>query len=78
MKKAFKMVADLLVGFTRGNAHERDSLVWPIVFCYRQYVELVLKDAIAEYGPQMKNACAPLNQIGIRTTLENCGHPINE
>lgn len=55
MKKAFKNAADLLVVSTEENAHERDNFVWPIVFCYRQYIELALKDVIAEYGPQMEN-----------------------
>ena len=56
MKKAFKSAADLLIVYTEENAHERDNLVWPIVFCYRQYIELALKDVIAEYGPQMENS----------------------
>lgn len=55
MKKAFKDAADLLVVYTEENAHERRNLVWPIVFCYRQYIELALKDVIAEYGPQIEN-----------------------
>jgi hypothetical protein len=58
MKKAFKSAADLLVIYTEENAHERANLVWPIVFCYRQYIELALKDVIAEYGPQMENSQA--------------------
>jgi hypothetical protein len=58
MKKAFKNAADLLIVYTEENAHERDNLVWPIVFCYRQYIELSLKDVIAEYGPQMENTRA--------------------
>ncbi len=53
MKNAFKNAADLLVIYTAENAHERRNLVWPIVFCYRQYIELALKDVIAEYGLQM-------------------------
>ena len=56
MKKAFKSAADLLIVYTEENAHERDNLVWPIVFCYRQYIELALKDVIAEYGPRMGNS----------------------
>lgn len=52
MKKASRNAGDLLVAHTADNAHERDNLVWPIVFCYRQYIELALKDVIAIYGPK--------------------------
>ena len=55
MKKAFKKAADLLVAHTEENVHERDNLVWPIVFCYRQYIELALKDVIAEYGHRINS-----------------------
>jgi len=58
MKKAFKTSADMLVSQSEENTHERNNLVWPIVFCYRQYIELALKDMIAAHGlevvPQIK------------------------
>ena len=58
MKKAFKTSADMLVSQSEENTHERSNLVWPIVFCYRQYIELSLKDMIAAHGskvvPQIK------------------------
>jgi hypothetical protein len=50
MKKAFKTAADLLVTKTEEAPHERRNLVWPIVFCYRQYIELALKDMIEAHG----------------------------
>ena len=52
MKKAFKTAADMLVSQSEENTHERSNLVWPIVFCYRQYIELALKDMIAAYGAE--------------------------
>lgn len=55
MKKAFKNAADMLVTYTENISYERRNLVWPIVFCYRQYIELALKDAIDKYGPQIEN-----------------------
>ena len=62
MKTAFKTAADLLVDRTEEAPHERRNLVWPIVFCYRQYVELALKDAIADHGssltPEVKPDCS--------------------
>ena len=58
MKKAFKTSADMLVSQSEENTHERSNLVWPIAFCYRQYIELALKDMIAAHGskvvPQIK------------------------
>ena len=36
---------DLLVETVASNRHEADALVYPIVFCYRQYLELLLKEA---------------------------------
>ena len=53
MKKAFKASADLLVNQSEQDAHERRNFVWPIVFCYRHYIELALKDMINEYGAQV-------------------------
>lgn len=50
MKNAFKNAADVLVTYTEEITYERRNLVWPIVFCYRQYIELALKDVINEYG----------------------------
>ena len=53
MKKAFKTTADMLVSQSEENTHERSNLVWPIVFCYRQYIELALKDMIAAHGAEV-------------------------
>lgn len=53
MKKSFKTAADLLVSQTEQDTCERRNLVWPIVFCYRQYIELALKDMIATYGSKV-------------------------
>jgi hypothetical protein len=59
MKKAFKTSADHLVSYSEDNPHERANLVWPIVFCYRQYIELALKDMIATYGLQVTPPIQP-------------------
>jgi hypothetical protein len=60
MKKAFKNTADFLVTRTEENYHERRELVWPIVFCYRQYIELALKDVIAKHGSQVNPTIQPI------------------
>jgi len=39
--------------YSEENTHERSNLVWPVVFCYRQYIELALKDMIAVHGKQV-------------------------
>lgn len=59
MKKAFKTSGDILVGQSEENIHERRNLVWPVVFCYRQYIELALKDMIAEHGLQLDPQIKP-------------------
>ena len=52
MTRGYKLAADLLVeqaearGFSR-----RRQLVYPIVFCYRHFLELSLKDMLEKYGP---------------------------
>lgn len=60
MKVAFKNTADLLVSHTEENVHERSNLVWPIVFCYRQYIELTLKDIIARHGHGVEPPIEPI------------------
>ena len=59
MKKAFKTSADLLVYQSEQDANERRNLVWPIVFCYRHYIELALKDMINKYGSQVVTEIKP-------------------
>lgn len=60
LKEAFKKAADLMVARTREDAHEQGDLVWPIVFCYRQYLELALKDIIARHGGQVEPTIEPI------------------
>jgi hypothetical protein len=60
MKKAFKKAADLLVTYTEDITYERRNLVWPVVFCYRQYIELALKDVINEYGCRIDPKIKPV------------------
>jgi len=43
--------ADLLVEHAEMRPHERADLLYPIVFCYRQALELRLKDLLITYGP---------------------------
>ena len=46
----YKQAADLLVEQTEIEAWRRQKLVYPIVFCYRHFLELTLKSMLGEYG----------------------------
>ena len=59
MKKAFKTSDDILVSQSEQDTQERRNLIWPIVFCYRQYIELALKDMIAMHGLQVQPQIKP-------------------
>jgi hypothetical protein len=45
---AYKEAGDRLVGYVLKNTIDLDVLVYPIVFLYRQYIELRLKEIIKE------------------------------
>lgn len=51
MMSGYKKGADLMVRRAETDPVERDALVFPIVFNYRQFIELSLKYLIATYGP---------------------------
>jgi hypothetical protein len=60
MKEAFKETADLLTDHAEENYHyDKKKFVWPIVFCYRQYIELALKEVIAKHGEQVEPEIEP-------------------
>ena len=44
----YKEAGDRLVEFVLLNSRDQDFLIYPIVFLYRQYVELRLKEIIKE------------------------------
>ncbi len=48
----YKKAADLLVEEADGNRH---FIVYPIIFCYRQFVELSIKGLLAQYGNPIWN-----------------------
>lgn len=50
MMTGYKNAADLLVRQSTQSGFDRDTLVYPIVFNYRQFIELSLKYLIATYG----------------------------
>jgi len=50
MMTGYKMAADLMVEKARVSNYERDCLVFPIIFNYRQFIELSLKYLLATYG----------------------------
>ena len=46
----YKLAADLLVEQAEIEPSRKPKLVYPIVFCYRHFLELTLKAMLAEYG----------------------------
>jgi hypothetical protein len=44
----YRNAGDALVERVEQDRGEADALVYPIVFCYRQYLELMLKDTLME------------------------------
>jgi hypothetical protein len=50
MMEGYKKAADLMVAQAAANRFDRDYLVCPIIFNYRQFLELSIKYLIATYG----------------------------
>ena len=44
----YKDAADILVSEVEAHGHYHDTLVYPIIFLYRQYLELAIKDLIRQ------------------------------
>lgn len=51
MTEGYKRGADRLVAEANDNRAMRDFFVYPVIFCYRHFLELSLKYLIATYGP---------------------------
>jgi len=45
--EGYKTAGDLIVDYVKKYRIEQDALVYPMVFLYRHYIELVLKDIIS-------------------------------
>ena len=50
LTEGYKLAADLLVEQAEAEVWRRRKLVYPIVFCYRHFLELTLKAMLKEYG----------------------------
>jgi hypothetical protein len=48
--KGYKLAGDVLVQNLVGEPYDHDNLVYPILFCYRHYVEITLKEIIEQHG----------------------------
>lgn len=51
MTDGYKKAADIAVTHTASHPSDRDLLVFPILFNYRQFIELSLKYQLATHGP---------------------------
>ena len=50
MTDGYKVAADSLIQKATEDRGERDLLVFPIIFCYRHFLEPSLKEMLAAYG----------------------------
>lgn len=50
LKEGYKLAADLLVAQSEVEPWRRKRLIYPIVFCYRHFLELTVKAILEEYG----------------------------
>lgn len=53
MMSGYKEAADLMVERSTNDRALRDMLVFPIIFNFRQFLELSLKYQLAVYGPHV-------------------------
>lgn len=53
MMDGYKSAADLMVQVTVADPSQRDILVFPIIFNYRQFLELSIKYHLAMFGPEV-------------------------
>lgn len=51
LQQGYKRAGDILIQNPFADAYDRDNLIWPVIFCYRHYIELALKTIIEEHGP---------------------------
>ena len=51
LENGYKLAADLLVDQAEAESSRKSVLVYPIIFCYRQFLELTLKEMLEDYGP---------------------------
>ena len=51
--EGYKKSADLMIQASLKQEADRDYLIYPIIFSYRQFIELSLKNLIGNYGTQV-------------------------
>jgi hypothetical protein len=51
LAKGYKLAGDTLVYNFLGEHRDYDDLNYPILFCYRHYIELTLKEIVQKHGP---------------------------
>jgi len=48
--RGYKLAGDILVGNFLGEPCDHDDLIYPILYCYRHYIEVTLKEIVENYG----------------------------
>jgi hypothetical protein len=51
LSEGYKLAGDVLVQNFLGEPRDHNNLMYPILFCYRHYVEISLKEIIEKHGP---------------------------
>ena len=51
--KGYKLAGDVLVGNFLGEPRDHDNLIYPILYCYRHYIEVALKEIVEDHGQWM-------------------------
>src|SRR5581483_9992011 len=49
--QGYKRAGDMLVQNFLGETRDHDNLMYPILYCYRHYIEIALKEIIEKHGP---------------------------
>jgi hypothetical protein len=48
--KGYKLAGDVLVQNFLGEPRDHDNLIYPILYCYRHYIEVTLKEVVEDHG----------------------------
>jgi hypothetical protein len=70
MTDGYKVAADILVEEAIADRISRYDLIYPILFCYRQFIELSLKGLIESYGARV-GVRAPGNIHDLKKLLKS-------
>ena len=68
LTRGYKCAGDILIQTALEDAAQRHNLVFPILFCYRHYIEIALKDIIDQYAPIERKKNHDLRELWVQFT----------